>query len=54
MKIVQKDDNVSSMEDSQWLHDNEDEKQAETDVEIQSQNTSKETHFPVCLRFIFY
>jgi len=34
MKIVQKDDTVSSMEDSQQLLDSEDEKQAETDVEI--------------------
>ena len=43
MKILQKDDTVSSMEYSQLL-DGEDEKQAETDVEIQSQNTSKETY----------
>ena len=46
MKIVQKDDTVSSMEDSQQLLDSEDEKQAEADVEIQSQNTSKERHNP--------
>ena len=43
MKIVQKDDTVSSMEDSQFL-DSEDEKQRH--VEIQSQNTSKETYNP--------
>jgi len=42
MKILQKDDTVSSMEYSQLIY-GEDEKQAETDVEIQSQNTSKET-----------
>ena len=42
MEIVQKDELVSSMEDSQLL-DSEDEKQAQTDVEIQSQNMSKET-----------
>jgi len=41
MKTVQKDDTVSSMEDSQQLLDSEDEKPAEADVEIQSQNTSK-------------
>jgi len=46
MKILQKDDTVSSMEYSQQLLDSEDEKQAETDVEIQSQNTSKETYNP--------
>jgi len=46
MKIVQKDNTVSSMEDSQQLLDSEDEKQAETDVEIHSQNTSKETNNP--------
>ena len=46
MKIIQKDDTVSSMEYSQQLLDSEDEKQAETDVEIQSQNTSKETYTP--------
>ena len=34
MKIVQKDDTVSSMEHSQQLLDSEDEKQAETVVEI--------------------
>ena len=45
MKILQKDNTVSSMEYSQLL-DSEDEKQAETDVEIQSQNTSKETYNP--------
>jgi len=39
MKLVQKDDTVSSMEDSQQLLDSEDEKQAETGVEIQSQNS---------------
>ena len=44
MKILQKDDTVSSMEYSQQLLDSEGEKQAETDVEIQSQNTSKETY----------
>ena len=38
MAIVQKDDTVSSMEYSQQLLDSEDEKQAETDVEIQLQN----------------
>ena len=42
IKIVQKDDTVSSMEDSQQVLDNEDEKQADADVEVQSQNTSKE------------
>ena len=42
MKIVQKDDTVSSMEDSQQLLNSQDEKQAVTDVEIQSQNRSKE------------
>ena len=46
MKIVQKDDTVSSMEDSQQLLDSEDEKQAETDVEIQPQNRSKKTYNP--------
>jgi flagellar basal body rod protein FlgC len=46
MKIVQKDDSVSSMEHSQQLLDSEDEKQAETVVKIQSQNTSKETYNP--------
>jgi len=46
MKIVQKDDTVSSMEDSQQLLDSEDEKQAETDVEIQSQNMPTETYNP--------
>jgi len=46
MKIVQKDDTFSSMEYSQQLLDSEDEKQAETDVETQSQNTSKETYNP--------
>ena len=46
LKILQKDDTVSSMEYSQQLLDSEDEKQAETDVEIQSQNTSKETYNP--------
>jgi len=45
MNIPQKDDTVSSMEDSQLL-DSEDEKQARTDVEIQSQNASKETYNP--------
>jgi len=44
MKIVQKYDAVSSMEYSQQLLDSEDEKQAETDVEIQSQNISQETY----------
>jgi len=44
MKILQKDDTVSSMEYSQQLLDSEGEKQAETDVEIQSQNTSKEIY----------
>jgi len=34
------------MEDSQQLLDSEDEKQAETDVEIESQNASKETYNP--------
>ena len=34
-KIVQEDGTVSSMEDSQQLLDSEDEKQAQTDVEIQ-------------------
>ena len=34
------------MEDSQQLLDSEDEKQAQTDVGIQSQNTSKETYNP--------
>ena len=34
MKVVQKDDTVSSMEDSQQLLGSEDEKQAQTDVEI--------------------
>ena len=34
------------MEYSQHLLDSEDEKQAETDVEIQSQSTSKETYNP--------
>ena len=34
MKIAQKDDTVSSMGDSLQLLDREDEKQAETDVEI--------------------
>jgi len=43
MIIAQKDVTVSSMEYSQQLLDSEDEKQAETDVEIQLQNTSKET-----------
>jgi len=43
MTIVQKDVTVSSMEYSKQLLDSEDEKQAETDVEIQLQNTSKET-----------
>jgi len=43
MKIVQKYDAVSSMECSQQLLVSEDEKQAKTDVEIQSQHTSKET-----------
>ena len=47
MKILQKDDTVSSMEYSQQLLDSEDEKQAQTGVEIQ-------LHFPVCLKFIFY
>ena len=46
MKIVQKDDTVSNMEDLQQLLDSEDEKQAGTDVKIQSQNTSKETYIP--------
>ena len=46
MKIVQKDDTVSSIEYSQQLLDSEDEKQAETDVEIKSQNTPKETYNP--------
>jgi len=46
MKIVQKDDTVWSMEDSRQLLDSEDEKQAETDVEIQSQYTRKETYNP--------
>jgi len=46
MTILQKDDTVSSMEYSQQLLDSEDEKQAETYVEIQSQNTSKETYNP--------
>ena len=46
MKVVQKDDTVSSMEDSQQLLESEDEKQAQTYVEIQSQNTSKETYNP--------
>jgi len=46
MKTVQIDDTVSSMEDSKQLLDIEDEKQAETDVEIRSQNTSKETYNP--------
>jgi len=45
MTIVQKDDTVSSMEYSRLL-DSEDEKQAETDVEIQLQNTTKETYNP--------
>ena len=40
MKIVQKDDTVSSMEYLHQLLDSEDEKQADADVEIQSQNTS--------------
>ena len=44
MKIVQKDGTVSSMGDSQQLLDSEDEKQPETDVEVHSQNTSKETY----------
>jgi len=35
MKILQRDDIVSSMEYSQQLLDSEGEKQAETDVEIQ-------------------
>jgi len=43
MTIVQKDNTVSSMEYSQLL-DSEDEKQTETDVEIQLQNTTKETY----------
>jgi len=34
MKVVQKDDTVSSMEDSPQLLDGEDEEQVETDVEI--------------------
>ena len=34
MKIVQKEDTVSGMEDSQQLLESEDEKQAQTDVEI--------------------
>ena len=42
MKTVQKDDPVSSMEDSQQLVDSEDGRQAGTDVVIQSENTSKE------------
>ena len=46
MKIVQKDYTVSSVEDSQQLLDSEDEKQAQTDVEVQWQNTSKETYNP--------
>ena len=46
MKIVQKDNTVSSMEDSQRLLDSEDEKQTETAVEIQSQNMPKETYNP--------
>jgi len=46
MKTVQKDDTVSSMEDSQQLLDSEDEKQAETDVERESQNTFKKTYNP--------
>jgi len=43
MKILQKDDTVSSMKYSQQFLDSEGEKQAETDAEIQLQNTSKET-----------
>jgi len=46
MKVVQKDDTVSSMEYSQQILDSEDEKQAQTDVEIKSQNTSKKTYNP--------
>ena len=46
MKILLKDDTVSSMEYSQQLLDSEDEKQSETDLETQSQNTSKETYNP--------
>jgi len=46
MKILQTDDTVSSMDYSQQLLDSEDEEQAESDVEIQSQNTSKETYNP--------
>jgi len=42
-RIIQKDDTVSSMGYSQQFLDSEDEKQAETDVEMQSQNTSDET-----------
>jgi len=48
MKILQKDDTVSSMEYSQQLLDSEDKKQAETGVQIQLQ-----LHIPVCLKFIF-
>ena len=46
MKIVQKDDTVSNMEDSQHIFDSEDEKQTQTDMEIQSQTTSKEIYNP--------
>ena len=46
MKIVQKDDTVSNMEDSQQIFDSEDEKQTQTDMEIQSQTTSKEIYNP--------
>ena len=44
MRTVQKDDTLSSMEDSQQLLDGEDEKQVETVVEIHTQNMSKETY----------
>jgi hypothetical protein len=41
LKIVKKDDTVSSLEHSEQLLDSEDEKQEETVVDIQSQNTSR-------------
>ena len=46
MTILQKDHTVSNMEYSQQLLHSKDEKQADTDEEIQLHNTSKETYNP--------
>lgn len=43
LKIIKKDDTVSSMEHSEQLIDSDEEKQEETVVDIQSQNTPRQT-----------